>query len=96
MALGKKTGGRQKGSRNKNTAKRKAEIAASGLTPLEYMLGVLRDPEIDAHRRDEMAKAVAPYLHARLASAEVKPTQSDHIPLAERLKAYLREDAIAA
>jgi hypothetical protein len=26
------------------TAKREAEIAASGLTPLDYMLKVLRDP----------------------------------------------------
>ena len=94
MALGKKTGGRKKGSRNKTT--RAAVIAASGLTPLEYMLGVLRDPEIDAHRRDDMAKAAAPYCHARLAQAEAKPAQSDIKPLAERLRDYVREDAIEA
>jgi hypothetical protein len=35
-----KTGGRKKGSIDK--LKREAEIAASGLTPLEYMLGIVR------------------------------------------------------
>ncbi len=38
MALGKKTSGRKKGTPNKLTAKRQAEIAESGLTPLDYML----------------------------------------------------------
>ena len=44
------------------------EIAASGETPLQYMLRVMRDPKAKQERRDEMAKAVAPYVHARLAS----------------------------
>src|SRR4051794_41960434 len=35
-----KTGGRKKGSVDK--LKREAEIAASGLTPLHYMLGIVR------------------------------------------------------
>ena len=34
------------------------------------MLRVMRDAETDAHRRDEMAKASAPYLHPRLASVD--------------------------
>jgi hypothetical protein len=63
-----KTGGRKKGVLNKVTAEREAEIAASGLTPLEYMLDVLRDPRAPVARRDEMAKAAAPYVHQRLAA----------------------------
>ena len=43
MAKGKKTGGRQKGVRNKRTEAQSAAIENSGLTPLEYMLSVLRD-----------------------------------------------------
>ena len=43
MAKGVKTGGRQKGSKNKVTVEREAEIAAAGLTPLEYFLKILRD-----------------------------------------------------
>jgi hypothetical protein len=68
MAKGKKTGGRKKGSRNKATIALEQELAASGETPKDYMLRVMRDPKVDDHRRDEMAKAVAPYVHPRLAT----------------------------
>src|SRR5947207_13483713 len=40
-------------------------LAEAGMTPLEYMLYVMRDPNVCPERRDEMAKAAAPYLHAR-------------------------------
>ena len=70
MAQGKKTGGRQKGTPNKVTAKMREEMAESGETPLEYMIRGMRDEESDQPRRDEMAKAAAPYLHARLSSIE--------------------------
>jgi hypothetical protein len=68
----KKTGGRQKGTRNKLTAEREAEIAASGLTPLDYMLRILRDENEDTCRRDEMAKAAAPYCHSRFSTVDAK------------------------
>jgi hypothetical protein len=32
-------------------------------TPLDYMLRVMRDPEVDPARRDDMAKLALPYLH---------------------------------
>jgi hypothetical protein len=66
MAKGKKTGGRQKGTPNKSTMVRERELAASGEIPLDYMLRVMRDPEQPPARRDEMAKAAAPYVHPRL------------------------------
>ena len=65
-----KTGGRQKGTPNKATAKRESEIAKSGITPLEYMLKVMRDSKADAGRRDDMAKAAAPYVHPKLANMQ--------------------------
>lgn len=70
MARGVKTGGRRKGSINKVTAQQRAEAKASGLTPLEYMLAVLRDVSQPTDRRDEMAKAAAPYIHPKLTSVE--------------------------
>lgn len=70
MAAGKKTGGRQKGTPNRATAKREREVAKSGLTPLEYMLKVIRNPKADASRRDDMAKAAAPYVHPKLAAVQ--------------------------
>lgn len=33
--------------------------------PLEYMLEVMNDPTADQARRDRMAMAAAPFLHAR-------------------------------
>ena len=70
MAKGFKTGGRQAGTPNKTTAELRASIAAAGETPLEYMIRVMRDPECDLMRRDDMARAAAPYLHARLSNVD--------------------------
>src|SRR6516162_2625060 len=74
--LGRKTGGRQRGSPNKKTAARKAQEAAiaaeiedarsRGLEPLDYMLGVMRDVTADVTRR----KAAAPYRHSQLSSVK--------------------------
>ena len=65
-----KTGGRQKGVANKRTREIADAAIKEGLTPLEYMLAVLRDETADPERRDEMANAAAPYIHPRLASIE--------------------------
>ena len=43
---------------------------ASGETPLEYMLRIMRDEAAESTRRNDMAKAAAPYLHPRLSSVE--------------------------
>jgi hypothetical protein len=69
MALGRKTGGRQKGSVNKVSRVREQArlLAHKGQTPLEYMLTVMHNAEAEPTRRDDMAKAAAPYLHARRA-----------------------------
>lgn len=69
MTLPDKPGpGRPKGSKNKRNQEILRKAQESGKLPLEYMLEVMRDPKTDAPRRDEMAKAAAPYLHARLAA----------------------------
>ena len=74
-----KTGGRKPGVPNKLTVERQAQVAASGLTPLDYMLRVMRDEQADDIRRADMAKAAAPYVHPRLASTEL--TGKDGGPL---------------
>ncbi len=68
--------GRPKGVPNKATLTRQAEIAASGLTPLEFMLSILRDENKDEALRADMAKAAAPYVHPRLTSIEAKVSGS--------------------
>lgn len=81
MAIGKKTGGRKKGVPNKVTLEREAEIKASGLTPLEYMLRVMRDEKAPEERRDDMAKAAAPYVHPKLASVDMNASLSGNLKL---------------
>ena len=41
------------------------EAAAEKLDPLAYMLKVMNDSKADAGRRDRMAVAAAPFMHAR-------------------------------
>ena len=71
MAKGIKTGGRQKGSKNKTTKEREKIIAKSQLTPLEYMLSVLCNPEYETAIRMDAAKGAAPYVHPKLANIEL-------------------------
>ena len=72
MAVGKKTGGRTKGVPNKVTAAKAQAIAESGLTPLDYLLDVMRNVTNEASVRIDAAKAAAPYCHARLSNVEFK------------------------
>jgi hypothetical protein len=74
-----KGAGRKAGSATTKTREIANGAAAAGLTPLEYMLEVMRrdseheDPKVQVAReamRFEAAKAAAPYIHPRLASVE--------------------------
>lgn len=68
---GKRPGaGRKKGAPNKRTVEAQAAVAASGVTPLEYMLSVMRGAG-DERMRLAAAQAAAPYVHAKLANIEI-------------------------
>jgi hypothetical protein len=43
----------------------KDQVIDEGMSPLDYMLKVMRDPSEDPGRRDRMAVAAAPYLHRK-------------------------------
>jgi hypothetical protein len=92
---GKRSGaGRRKGIPNKATVERQAVIAASGETPLDYMIRVMRDETAPVERRDEMAKAAAPYVHPRLAAIEHAATIASKPPdqmTDEELMVIIRE-----
>ena len=70
MAVGKKTGGRVKGVPNKATAAKLQAVTASGLTPMDFMLKVMRDEAEDLDKRLDAAKSVAPYVHPKLAPVD--------------------------
>lgn len=52
------------------TERAREEAAKGGITPLDFMLSILRDEQKDMAERFEAAKAAAPYMHARLAAVE--------------------------
>src|SRR5215471_18366181 len=60
-----KTGGRRKGTKNRRTQEVEKAVSSTGITPLEYLLQVMRDPKASDLRRDDAARAAAPYCHAR-------------------------------
>jgi hypothetical protein len=73
-----KVGGRKKGTPNNRTQQIVEAAHREGVTPLEYMLRIVRDEDADPARRDDMAKAAAPYVHPRLASVKAKIDVSGH------------------
>lgn len=76
---GKREGaGRKAGTPNKTNAAREAEVAASGLTPLDYMLGILRNTDETAENRAWAAEKAAPYVHPKLAAVEMSATVGLH------------------
>lgn len=71
--VGRKTGGgSRKGRPNKATAAKAAAIAASGLTPLDYLVSVMRDENAPRAERIDAAKAAAPYVHPKLQPVDGK------------------------
>lgn len=70
-APGERRGGRRKGTPNKVSKRERMrkECEASGMTPLEYMLKLLRDPVAPLEMRNWAANAAAPYVHPKLAAA---------------------------
>ena len=72
---GKRPGaGRKAGVPNKRTAAVIEAVEASGVTPLDYMLDVMRNPANDAAMRLDAAKSAAGYVHAKLSAVDVKAT----------------------
>jgi hypothetical protein len=64
--------GRKPGSANRKTKEIAEGIVATGMSPLEYMVAVMRstDPMIGSNMKLDAAKAAAPYIHPRLNAIE--------------------------
>jgi len=88
-----KGAGRKKGAATARTREIANKAAEDGITPLEYMLEVMRkeiDEEMESDAiwkavamKFEAAKAAAPYIHPRLAAVE--HTGSDGGPLVVKI-----------
>lgn len=64
--------GRKVGAAALRTREIADKAAGEGLTPLEFMLQIMRDEGSERSERLDMAKAAAPYIHPRLSSVEAK------------------------
>ena len=62
--------GRPKGRRSDKTAERLAAIEAAGITPLDYLLRLMRDGTVEPAVRLDAAKSAAPYVHPKLNAIE--------------------------
>jgi hypothetical protein len=70
---GERRGGRQRGTPNKatvaKTAALKAASADPAIMPLQFLLGVMRDPKAPTDLRIQVARAAAPLVHGKLGNA---------------------------
>lgn len=57
--------GRPKGAKNRRTEELREYIEATGITPAEYLVGVMRDPTADPVERRQAATALLPYAHRK-------------------------------
>jgi hypothetical protein len=79
---GKRTGaGRKPGSATTRT-REIANAVAEGLTPLEYLTSIYRDPMADEAKRIDAAKAAAPYVHAKLATTTLQGPEGGPLQVA--------------
>lgn len=73
--------GRKAGIPNKRTQARQAAVEASGLTPLDYLLTVMRNEKNDQSARLDAAKAAAQYVHPRLSAVDATHRGDKNAPI---------------
>lgn len=69
--------GRKAGAATKKTKEIADQAALNGITPLEFMLQIMRDEGAEQRDRMAMAMGAAPYIHARLSSVDAKVSGPD-------------------
>lgn len=73
-----------------NEEARKAALS-NGISPLEFLLSVMRDAQADESKRIDAAKAAAPYVHARLSNVDMNATVDGSVKF-ERVKTGVPRD----
>lgn len=78
--------GRKKGTCNAKTRDIANKAIESGITPLEYLLQVMRDEQEDKKDRLDAAKSAAPYIHPRLSAVEVTGDEDNPVRTVMQIK----------
>jgi hypothetical protein len=90
-----KTGGRQKGTRNKVNqlaTKRLEEMAINGKDPVTFFSQILQDQNAPYQERKDAAKELLPYYHPKLASIEARTGGQTHEDRLEELRRLCEDD----
>ena len=91
MRGGKRPGaGRPKCSKMTKTAALVGKLAEDGVTPLEFIMTVMRDEAQPLPIRLNCAMAAAPYIHPRLAHVQVE--RKPNLDILEKLLRQARDD----
>lgn len=91
-----KGAGRPKGSKNKKTVALQMAVLETGITPLAYLLQVMRDPETDPKDRLSAAIAAAPYVHAKLSAIELSGDTNAPVAVTINVVSMLDFNAVRA
>ena len=82
---GERRGGRQRGTPNKKTALSNAASAAAAsnpdISPLDFLLGVMRDPNVSPELRIKVAQVAAPFIHAKPGTARSQEPAASAKPI---------------
>src|SRR5262245_37741221 len=77
----KKTGGRQKGTRNKSTLAREkalADLVVDAKDPLSFFSSIMRDETAPFEKREAAADRLLPFYHPKLSSIEARQGGATH------------------
>ena len=90
-----KTGGRQKGAKNKATLAREralSDLVVDAKDPVSFFSSIMRDESAPFEKREAAADRLLPYYHPRLAAIEARVGTKSHEHYLEELRGMLEDD----
>lgn len=78
--------GRPRGATTRKTREIADRAAREGITPLEFLLQVMRDETAEFAQRLDAAKSAAPFIHPRLSAVEASGKDGGPIEVIAGLK----------
>jgi len=81
-----KNAGRKAGAATTKTREIADKAMEEGISPLEYILSVMRSVEAEPRERLAAANMAAPYVHPRLSSIEMNASVTNHEAALDALK----------
>jgi hypothetical protein len=84
--------GRPKGGANRLNDEARRVALGDGISPLEFLLGIMRDVEQAQETRLDAAKAAAPYVHAKLQAIQHSGDAENPVEVITRVELVAPEE----